>query len=501
MEKIIKKRNEGQEYKRLQLRLLLIFGILAFVSVAVIGFFVINNSIGAIKDNSSEFIAVNCSQLQINIDSYFDKVEKTAALLFSDEAYYKFDETDDSLDEYEKLQRENDILNRIVDLGIVENFSDFGIVYANNNSVGWISNTTKSLYDKEIMYSSLAANITNEKTEDGWFCGVGDDFDRLYYVKRINPNAVLVASFYSRELASVFALPKELTEMSVRLINDENQILYSSNKEEIGNSVPDDISGIVWGVSRLSYTDNHNIININPCKNGWKVLCTVPTSIITAKLNGLMYYTISMMILVIIIATTISIIVYRRIAKPMDSMMSSLEKKSMTDGLSGLLNKKSFEKMVGDELNSTVSGCGMAFIIMDVDKFKQINDNEGHSYGDQFIVKTADFIKRSLPSNAIIGRIGGDEFCFLIKDADKQRAEMESYIREILDNVLEGFTRQFEHEHQLYNVSISAGAYVNVHREESFEEVYKCADQALYKSKEGGRNRYTIYEEEQKNEN
>ena len=65
-----------------------------------------------------------------NVNSYLGKIEDTAALLFSDELYYEFDATAPALDTFEKLQTEKTIKNRLDDLGILENFSDFGIVYA-----------------------------------------------------------------------------------------------------------------------------------------------------------------------------------------------------------------------------------------------------------------------------------------------------------------------------------------------------------------------------------
>ena len=154
--------------------------------------------------------------------------------MFSDEAYYKYDETDPSIDEYTKLQFENGISDRIVDIGIMENFSDFGVIYSDDYARGWISNNTKLMFS-ENMYDTFVSQITNEKTSSGWFFADSYDYDRLYYVKKLNDNAVLVTSIYSRELANVFNLSEQFDGMKIRLVDDSYRILYSSDKEESGS--------------------------------------------------------------------------------------------------------------------------------------------------------------------------------------------------------------------------------------------------------------------------
>lgn len=94
-----------------------------------------------------------------NVNSYLGKIEDTAALLFSDELYYEFDATAPALDTFEKLQTEKTIKNRLDDLGILENFSDFGIVYADDSTIGWISNTTIQLFPNGGLFAYLDNNI------------------------------------------------------------------------------------------------------------------------------------------------------------------------------------------------------------------------------------------------------------------------------------------------------------------------------------------------------
>lgn len=481
--------------KSVQNKLLLIYSILILVITALLSFAFLDKSSSAIKNNAAGLVATDSEQLQININSYFEKVESTTALLFSDEDYYKYDKTSDKYDEYTKLQYEEAIENKIVDLGIMENFSDFGIVYSDNSNVGWISNTTKSLFESENMYEEIVKNITNTKKDNGWFYGVNGNFDRLYYAKRINPNAVAIASFYSRELASLFIFPDELEGMVIRLVSSAGDILYSTDKNEIGEKIDNEYSSFIKGTSRIILVDNDKIVNSDPCNNNWYVITTIPADIVLTELDELRIFTFTIALIVVGFSIIAGTILFIKMTKPMDTMVNDLEIKASLDGLSGMLNKISYEKTINNELDNSVVGCSMVLAILDVDHFKSINDSEGHAYGDEVIKRTASLLKRQLPEIAIKGRIGGDEFSFAFKSASKSLDEMKLYTEEILENLSKEFLKEFSIEHEKYAVSVSIGVCAFQYHGENFETVYKNADAALYVSKEEGRNRYTFYKE------
>lgn len=503
MKQVVNKQSKVMKtnFKNIENRLLLIYVAMVLSVAVLLSIAFLRKSSTAIQNNAMNLIAANTSQIELNINSYLEKVERTAALLFSDENYYKYDETSGKYDDYTKIQYENAISAKIVDLGIMENFSDFGIVYADDYTVGWISNTTKELFESGEMYSSLVSGITNEKTENGWFFGVNENYDRLFYVKRLNENAVILASIYSRELASVFTIPKELTGMKIGLINDDNQILYSSKKDDIGNYISDGTAMLIGKEKKITINNGENIINIDSCKNGWRIISMISADYILRDLSELRYFTITVTIVLTAVFVIAGVLLFSRSTKPVDTIMSDLESKAESDGLSGLLNKMAYENKIKNELSHTISGCSIAFIILDVDHFKSINDSEGHAVGDAVIVRVSELLRRVLPNDIILGRIGGDEFSFMIKSVDKDVKEMSLYIEEILVELSKEFLNEFKDEHVKYDVSLSIGADVFKYNnktespEDNFEIIYKNADAALYVSKEGGRNRYTFYEE------
>ena len=86
----------------------------------------------------------------------------------------------------------------------MENYVDFFIVYSDDHTVGKVSNGTTKLYGDDL-YSDMEQLITRKRSNDGWSTGYNGDFRRIYYVKRVNDNALLVVSIYTSELENVFA--------------------------------------------------------------------------------------------------------------------------------------------------------------------------------------------------------------------------------------------------------------------------------------------------------
>lgn len=493
-------KGQSKIFKRIEIRLIIVFIAIVLIFVSSLTFLIINKSSNAIRDNSSKLINANSKQLQYNINSYLEKVEKTAALLFSDESYYKYDETDVVLDKYTKLQRENNLANRIADLGIMQNYSDFGIIYADNHTIGWISTVTKNLFENGELYNSISAQITNVKTHDGWFFSKNENMDRIYYVKRLNKNAVILASFYTRELSNVFELPDELSDMTIRLTDDEDRIVYSSIKDEIGSYLPETVSSLIVDENSIHISHKDYIININTCENGWHVVCEVKTDAVLSDMIALRSFAVNVALTLTAIFIGLGIIVLLRVTKYARVKVSDLEIQASYDGLSGVFNKITFETSVKKVIEKAEEDETLAFAVMDVDHFKNINDTFGHAYGDKVIIRTANVIKKVFTGDSLIGRIGGDEFAFLIDVKAFDSSDIRYEVAKKMELLSSEFLKEFSREHKSCGVSVSAGICLSKGKTYNFDELFKRSDDALYYSKEHGRNQYSFYKEGMKSE-
>jgi diguanylate cyclase (GGDEF)-like protein len=163
---------------------------------------------------------------------------------------------------------------------------------------------------------------------------------------------------------------------------------------------------------------------------------------------------------------------------------------SLRDVKTGLYNHGFFMTRLNEEVARTRrTSCASSIIVMDVDKFKNFNDTYGHLAGDEVLERLAVAIKQGVRNDDIPSRFGGEEFTVLLPHTDKDTAWAVS--ERLRTSVA---TMQVPWEVPLPQVTISLGIYTFDQESGSDStEIIRRADEALYLSKEGGRNRGTIW--------
>lgn len=157
------------------------------------------------------------------------------------------------------------------------------------------------------------------------------------------------------------------------------------------------------------------------------------------------------------------------------------------DDMTSFYNKAAFVQKVKEILKDEeyVSG---AFLMLDVDNFKKVNDTYGHPFGDHVLVSAADAIREVFGKGSIFGRLGGDEFGIFIAGGDARKLKQKETVE-----LMQRLEQIRMPEQDAPPVSCSIGI-VDVQRGISFEILYQQADQAMYCSKQEGKKRCTIYE-------
>ena len=165
------------------------------------------------------------------------------------------------------------------------------------------------------------------------------------------------------------------------------------------------------------------------------------------------------------------------------------EKKAMTDPLTKAFNKEFTRIKIQDYINNNPDKKGM-LLLVDIDKFKSINDNYGHLMGDNIIIEVVTQVTRAFRSNDIVGRIGGDEFVVFVcnvnnpEDQIKQAQKLHAVLRQ--PATFDGVT---------INKSASIGIAIYPDHALTYEGLIECADKALYRVKGSGRDAFIIYDE------
>lgn len=171
---------------------------------------------------------------------------------------------------------------------------------------------------------------------------------------------------------------------------------------------------------------------------------------------------------------------------------STVLEDSYIDSLTGLLNKKAIMKYAENALNGE-NRERVAFAIMDIDDFKSVNDNFGHMFGDKVIKAVADVIQNAAGTNAVAGRMGGDEF-FIVFEKFTDELEFRNVLRCIKTNVATVYYGQMG-ERRL-SCSIGLARYGIGPFSTTYHDLFKIADRSLYLAKIKGKNRYIIYKPE-----
>ena len=172
-----------------------------------------------------------------------------------------------------------------------------------------------------------------------------------------------------------------------------------------------------------------------------------------------------------------------------------IEKQSITDKLTGLYNRQFFDAKIKEEFESCVKeGKRLAYVQIDLDYFKQMNDTHGHDFGDKVLQAAANVFKKNIRSSDYAFRQGGDEFSLLLLGADKQSAwKVAKKIEEEYRTVVEKNQFFAKKDGKDVKSSFSIGiSYYPHSKVEDSASLIKLADEAVYYVKEHGKNMVAV---------
>lgn len=158
------------------------------------------------------------------------------------------------------------------------------------------------------------------------------------------------------------------------------------------------------------------------------------------------------------------------------------------DGLTGLLNHSSLKQQLETEIaRARRNKTPLSFVLVDIDRFKQVNDTYGHPAGDRVLKSLARLLQDRLRRIDYVGRYGGEEFGIILPEADKVAGVK---LVEALRALFEAVT--FRHEHTSFKCSLSAGL-ATLSANMDAKQLIDQADAALYEAKENGRNQVMAF--------
>ena len=152
------------------------------------------------------------------------------------------------------------------------------------------------------------------------------------------------------------------------------------------------------------------------------------------------------------------------------------------DTLTGLPNRMMVTEALGEAMryaDQWRTRC--AFLMIDLDRFKAVNDTLGHLVGDQLLARVSERLKSIMTDNELVGRLGGDEFAIVIRDATDHNR-----VSRVADAAIELLSRPYEVDHHTLYIGASVGSAIGPRDGSTVETLMRNADLALYRSKEEG---------------
>ena len=218
--------------------------------------------------------------------------------------------------------------------------------------------------------------------------------------------------------------------------------------------------------------------------NDWMICYTVPVKAAQQNYKFIQEYELIFMgAFCILVLLLVLYIVYRNNKEKAVLMVSA-----QRDALTGLYNKENTQKAIDAILRKKEAGASHGFLIMDMDHFKEINDNYGHITGDKVLKAFGELLQKQFREQDVVGRIGGDEFVVLLSDVGS-RKNMEGRVQDLQDKVRAIQIEELGEKKFTFSAGISFAPEDGT----SFMELYRKADNALYQCKRAGRDGYHIY--------
>jgi len=200
-------------------------------------------------------------------------------------------------------------------------------------------------------------------------------------------------------------------------------------------------------------------------------------------------------ILVVFSTPLIYLLVITPFVKARDQALEQLNYLAQTDPLTKLPNRRSIftelEKFIASTVRHKFYG---AALLLDLDGFKEINDEYGHAAGDEVLIVVAERLRSRVRVDEIVGRLGGDEFILLINNLDSQEQMARDKVMNIAEQLGSLISMPVAYRDLQLKIGVSIGIRIFGVTETGSESIIKDADTAMYRAKQSGKGRCNIFE-------
>lgn len=441
----------------------------------------------SMKQQSADMLNHMNMQTNDNINNYLSRMADDLAILCTDSQVQSYNP-----EEQRDTIIEQKIEERIELLANAETYTTYGIVYSDGHSIGKLSNSFSKALASGNPYNGAKTHINN--MSGNWTTSILPGHTELTFLRQVNESAIGIISAPTEQIRTAFEKSTVNEGMRLYLV-DSALIIQCTNDTYVnaGSYLPTNIYRFVDKSVGAKIGDEYVVASAK-LDNGWYVVTTSTNKGILAPLYQSVRYVLFVSAVFLLVGVIITLVIIKGITTTMSNTVTKLDVKAQTDLLTGLINKRSFEEIVQTTLDNPETGMWYALVFMDVDNFKGVNDRCGHEVGDEVLRSFAHTIGKVFRESDVKGRLGGDEFCVLMKiqqtDSEQILATVNDACRRFKDAL---YKRATSARQALPAVTSSMGAAIWSGAPEGFEALYRKADTAVYASKKNGKNTWSVY--------
>ncbi|MBR1663089.1 MAG: GGDEF domain-containing protein [Ruminococcus sp.] len=476
--------------KSIRTRLVLFYSLIltiALITSFMLIFVRMNNS----RDkNISSMATFSSSLLKERITDFMDNTEKTCEIFYRSE--YKDFFPDETLSESVRNETEDKITAELQSISINDYYADFGIAYSDGSTAGMITDSTRDAMNGDV-YSGLSSMIKSGSS--GWGAGISGNYEKLYFVKRLNEGAVITVSSYSmeleRRLKDVLGL-----DIAITALIDENGVIIcsadSDRDDTAGVRIDNEPFALIKDHKNITMQSDNVYVATDEVTDDWKTICIVSKDGYRRDNRKIITNVIIITAGAVIVSVLICLLLTKQLSA---SVLTKLYASSFEgiDRLTKLTNKFSTEDMIIDTLESSPMGSCYGLVLIDIDNLKDINDNLGRSVGDDTIIQISSLIRSVFGEDAVVGRLGGDKFETLADVSDYDLFKCLSTLENKCRELCESLQKTYADEAQTYPIAVSVGAALYPLSSDTYEGLLANADEALRQSKQKGGGCFTVY--------
>lgn len=428
-------------------------------------------------------------QIELSLEKYFNNIEDASKVILANRSFAAYNSADTKIEKYDAIQIENEIEEFLLNMSMLDNYCDFCIIYVNDHIIGKISVGTQDLMNEKI-YRDFKNILGDDKTK--WLSGINGSYNKIFYLRQVNDNAVFVSSFYTSELGDVFPINENESTISYLTDKEGNIILSSDNTS--GKRLDDKLTEN-GNSGRYTVTDTEYVQSFSELP--WDM------NVITVKdLNGISSeHENTLMVCggILVCAVIILIIAYLLILPAESGTEKSSHER--VDKLTGLHSSESVENLIADKIETCISGSTIMLALVSIENYRLINENYGRAGINEALLTVSHTLTEMFgdfedkKSGNIVGKTDMNEFVIFADFTEYDLFKAHDRLKESL-RALDAKLKQCELSSDRGMIKCAVGAAIYPDSSTDYDELYECAHNALEESWDNGGKKYVLHKKE-----